>query len=150
MARAVLPTTGVLPMSGYGTALAWDGRWLVAGAPEWDYRPQDASRGDIVGTGRVFVYDLDTLDADGDTMPDTWEQQFGLDPTTRTMRRWTRTATASPTRRSMPRSRIRGTIPRSRGTSPRARPPTSSRPVSRSRTLATQMRRSAPVPEGDW
>ena len=57
-----------------------DGRWLVAGAPEWDYRPQDASRGDIVGTGRVFVYDLETLDSDGDTMPDTWEQQLRAGP----------------------------------------------------------------------
>ena len=80
---AALPDRGAVPLSGLGTTLASDGRWLVAGAPEWDYRPQDASRGDIVGTGRVFVYDLDTLDADGDTMPDAWEQQFGLDPTTR-------------------------------------------------------------------
>jgi hypothetical protein len=77
--RAVLPTTGVLPLSGYGTALATDGRWLVAGAPEWDFRPQDGV-GDIVGPGRVFVYDLDTLDGDSDGMPDAWEERFGLNP----------------------------------------------------------------------
>jgi hypothetical protein len=78
--RAALPTEGVRPLSGYGTTLASDGRWLVAGAPEWDYRPQDpASHGDIVGPGRVFVYDLATLDSDGDGLPDDWETSFGLD-----------------------------------------------------------------------
>jgi hypothetical protein len=53
----------------------------VAGAPEWDDRPQEpAPHGDIVGPGRVFVYDLATLDTDGDTLPDDWETTFGLDP----------------------------------------------------------------------
>jgi hypothetical protein len=80
--RAVLPTTGAIPRSGFGSVLGSSGRWLVAGAPEWDYRPQEGPPyGDIVGPGRVFVYDLDTLDSDGDGMSDTWEERFGLNPT---------------------------------------------------------------------
>jgi hypothetical protein len=80
--RGALPTPTLAPRSGYGTALAAQGTLLVAGAPEWDYRPQEpAPHGDIVGPGRVFVYDLATLDSDGDTLPDDWETSFGLDPT---------------------------------------------------------------------
>ncbi len=78
---AEMPLPDVAPRAGYGSALASDGPWLVAGAPEWDYRPQEpAPHGAILGPGRVFVYDLATLDADGDTMPDAWERRFGLDP----------------------------------------------------------------------
>jgi hypothetical protein len=79
--RAWLPTAGAVPRSGYGSTLATDGDLLVAGAPEWDYRPQEnPPYGEIVGPGRVFVYDLANLDSDRDTMPDSWEERFGLNP----------------------------------------------------------------------
>ena len=80
--RAVLPITGISPGSGYGQALATDGRWLVVGAPQYDYRPQDGPPwyGTPMGPGVVYVYDLESVDSDSDGMTDTWEERFGLDP----------------------------------------------------------------------
>ena len=80
--RATLAGPGVRPHSGFGSALASAGEWLAVGAPEWDYRPQDpAPHGDVTGPGRVILYDLATLDADADGLPDRWEMDFDLDPT---------------------------------------------------------------------
>ena len=80
--RLELPLDGVLPRSGYGAALATEGDLVAVGAPEWDYRCEDPPpHGDVVGPGRVFVYDLATLDSDGDSMPDQWEYSLGLDRT---------------------------------------------------------------------
>jgi hypothetical protein len=71
-----LPTNGILPGSGYGSALATDGDVLVVGAHESGF-----PNGPDIGNGVVFVYDLATLDGDGDTLPDLWELDFGLDAT---------------------------------------------------------------------
>lgn len=55
----------------HGAALAGSDRFLVVGAPS---PPLKAA------SGGVIVYDLDTLDSDGDGLPDRWEQRYGLDP----------------------------------------------------------------------
>jgi hypothetical protein len=66
-----LPVPSVSPTSGYGSALSSSGTLLAIGAPH------DAA-------GQVFVHDLSMLDADADTLPDLWELQLGLDPTSGT------------------------------------------------------------------
>jgi hypothetical protein len=140
--RSTLPVTGAVAHSGYGSALARDGRWLVAGAAEWDYRLQDPEpHGDIVGPGRVFVYDLTTLDSDRDTMPDDWESSFGWRQAIPPMPPSISTVTASPTRRSTRRAHIRAPSIRRCGTSPRGRRRRSSRRSSPSPTRAPSTRR---------
>lgn len=80
--RAALPSLDAGPLSGYGSTVASDDDVLVVGAPAWDYRPQEGPpfERNASSHGRVFVYDLATLDSDGDTMTDVWEERFGLNP----------------------------------------------------------------------
>ena len=63
-----LPVPDVTEDSGYGSALASLGTLLAVGAPRAD-------------AGVVFVQDLSFVDGDSDTLPDLWEIEFGLDPT---------------------------------------------------------------------
>jgi hypothetical protein len=71
---AQLEDDRVAPRTGFGATLAVGDRDLMVGAPGASLFPSDTA-------GEVFVFDLATLDSDGDSLPDDWELQFGLDAT---------------------------------------------------------------------
>lgn len=60
----------------FGLALAGSPRFVAVGAP--------ATIGGPVADGAVFVFDIDSLDTDLDTLPDRWERRYGLDPSSAT------------------------------------------------------------------
>jgi hypothetical protein len=73
--RLSLSRSDATPKAGMGSALGAGGVTLAVAEPAYD-----VLTGVALGPGRVFVYDLATLDLDGDTLPDQWETAFGLDP----------------------------------------------------------------------
>jgi hypothetical protein len=72
--RLLLAGPDTTPKAGFGSVLASSGHVVVAGEPA-----SDPGSGTVLGNGRIVVFDLDTLDLDGDTLPDLWESTFGLD-----------------------------------------------------------------------
>jgi hypothetical protein len=59
--------------TGFGSTLASGVGVVNAGVPGGNLYPTDTS-------GDVIVFEVSLLDSDGDTLPDDWEMQYGLDP----------------------------------------------------------------------